>query len=359
MYISGYDNGTIDKWNGYLSEFYFAEVALDAAAFAESNSDGEWIPLSSDVVEENISNGGAQPYDHRTNTSEVWSGGTTSGTAPFGASNWSSVFNGAIPYTFDQNNLVYMTGDGTFTFPTPLTGRIQVYAALGSVDNRDDNRIILSDGSELPITNGNASFELYDFGNKTGITSIRLKGGGNSSGIGVPGIRLDGHLLVDTGLWNQTQNWTGDATITGQTTADAGNYGPWKYGFDGNEYTFVETSSTTKLVFSTPVPFSSLQVKATGTYKINDTSVTATGVGSGSAIFEHPAGITAPISSIELLSSGSLLLGVKVDGAILVDAGASWNTSQMWSDYLISDNGKYANANPPTKAYNGEGGSTS
>ena len=43
------------------------------------------------------------------------------------------------------------------------------------------------------------------------------------------------------------------------------------------------------------------------------------------------------------------LSGVRVDGAILVDAGAQWNTSPIWS--ANTDGTAFENVNPVTNAY--------
>jgi hypothetical protein len=133
--------------------------------------------------------------------SQTWSNGTQSGNSPWGSSSWNYVFNGVIPSTFDQSNLVYQVASGgVFTFSSAISGRIQVYSALGSSGYYSGNTIVLSDGTSQEVTNGNSSFVLYDFGVKSNITSITLNGAGTSSGLGVPGILLDGKLLVDAGV---------------------------------------------------------------------------------------------------------------------------------------------------------------
>ena len=133
--------------------------------------------------------------------SQTWSNGAQSGNAPWGSSSWDYVFNGVIPSTFDHSNLVYQVASGgVFTFSSAISGRIQVYSALGSSGYYSGNTIVLSDGTSQEVTNGNSSFVLYDFGVKSNITSITLNGAGNTSGLGVPGILLDGKLLVDSGV---------------------------------------------------------------------------------------------------------------------------------------------------------------
>ena len=306
------------KYNGYLSEVYFAEQVLPPEAFGKNFEPYGWGPLDSSQIKENIGAPPLSPYDTRANTSIDWSGtgSSTGSTQP--SFSWSNVFNGVLDS--------YVAGDAssTFTFATPLSfTKLEVLIAGTTVTFNSE--VINATAGNI----ANASYQDISENVTSPLTSIIVPAG--NAGV-LSAIKIDGRLLVDSTVWNNSQNWTGDATITGSTTADAGTYGPWKYGFDGNETSFVETSSGTKLVFATPVPFSSLEMKATGTYKINDTSVTASGTSSGNAVFETPAGITSPISSIELLSSSSILQGVKVDGAILVDAGDQWNTSQNWSD---------------------------
>ena len=316
------------KYNGYLSEVYFAEQVLPPEAFGKNFDPYGWGPLDSSQIKENIGAPPLSPYDTRANTSQVWSSDTDG-----------TVFEAQNPVTnaYDGNLTTYarVNADASpaiSVFNAVNSNNIVVYGEPGDNLNgkiyiRDASGTFVDVTSQF-ITPGNF-IERVKITGVTGISGFKLES--TTSNPRIAAIEVDGRILVDQGFWNNSQNWTGDATITGSTTADAGTYGPWKYGFDGNETSFVETSSGTKLVFATPVPFSSLEMKATGTYKINDTSVTASGTSSGNAVFEIPAGITSPISSIELLSSSSILQGVKVDGAILVDAGWQWNASQNWS----------------------------
>lgn len=157
--------------------------------------------------------------------SQVWSSGDQSGNAPYGSTSWDSVFNGVIPSTFDQSNLVYQVADnGVFTLPLGISGRIQVYAALGSNSYLPGNTIVLSDGSSQEVTNGSPGWVLYDFGTKSNITSITLNGAGSSSGLGVPGILLDGELMVDLGGYPIAPNLNFRVTsVSGQSMVGSAN----------------------------------------------------------------------------------------------------------------------------------------
>ena len=155
--------------------------------------------------------------------SQTWTNGTASGASPFGSSAWAHMFDGVVPSSFAHANLVYLTGSGTFTFPSAISGRIQVYAAQGSSTAYSNNSLELSDGSTINVTNGNASFTLYDFGTKSNITSITVNGANTSSGVGVPAILLDGKMLVNPGTisvgannssaYNTAETWSSTGTL--------------------------------------------------------------------------------------------------------------------------------------------------
>jgi hypothetical protein len=210
--------------DGYLADIHFIDgQALDPTSFGEFDDNGVFQPIayagtygtngfhldfsdnSSNAALGDDSSGNENDFTANNftaagsawNQSQTWSNGTASGTAPFGSSAWAHVFDSVVPATFDHANLVYLTGSGTFTFPSAISGRIQVYAAQGSSTAFSNNSLELSDGSTINVTNGNASFTLYDFGTKSNITSITINGADVFSGVGVPAILLDGNMLVD------------------------------------------------------------------------------------------------------------------------------------------------------------------
>tara|TARA_R100000005_G_scaffold14927_1_gene6096 strand:+ start:2907 stop:6686 length:3780 start_codon:yes stop_codon:yes gene_type:complete len=178
--------------------------------------------------------------------SQTWTTGSASGASPFGSSAWAHMFDGVVPSTFAHANLVYLTGSGTFTFPSAISGRIQVYAAQGSSTAHSNNSLELSDGSTINVTNGNASFTLYDFGTKSNITSITINGANTSSGVGVPAILLDGKMMVDPGLitvgslnsstYNSGEVWSTTGTLSvdlnGSTVSNM--TGPLTKAFEGS-----------------------------------------------------------------------------------------------------------------------------
>ena len=270
------------------------------------------------------------------NQSQTWTNGTASGSSPFGSSAWAHVFDGVVPTSFAHANLAYLVGSGTFTFPSAISGRIQVYAAQGSNTAYSNNSLELSDGSTIDVTNGAGSFTLYDFGTKSNITSITVNGANTSSGVGVPGILLDGKLLVNPGLvpagslnstvYNQSQTWSG--YLTSSTGSFYNNQGADK-AFDGDIGTQAEPSSSGGTLTFTPtsaITFNSTVEVMSGGNDRNVSFNSGTAVSTGTAnTFKTVASGGGTLTTLSISKSGDwpTLKGIRIDGKILVDSGTT------------------------------------
>ena len=284
--------------------------------------------------------------------SQTWTNGTASGASPFGSSAWAHMFDGVIPSSFAHANLVYLTSSGTFTFPSAISGRIQVYAAQGSSTAYSNNSLELSDGSTINVTNGNASFTLYDFGTKSNITSITVNGANTSSGVGVPAILLDGKMLVNPGtisvgslnssVYDQSQTWSSTSNLSGSYRSSSDQYGPPKMfnGIIANESVtggicFSAFSSNSSMTWTSPVTYNNLSSlrlwvdksgTGTGFLRVNGTNYDS---------LVTDGWVTIPETSLSTIqfgytggtSTATGIGGVEVNGKILLDSNVTPGTN--------------------------------
>lgn len=143
------------------------------------------------------------------NTSQHWSANHASGnTAPTAA------FDGTGP---KQNGYSHSSGSLTLTFSPALSGRFIVYGGSGG-GGADDYTI--SDGATSTTLSSNQSynsapyFDVLDFGEQTGITTLTC-----SAGYTLYGVRVAGKLLVDS---NVTPPNTPSIASTVRARPDAG-----------------------------------------------------------------------------------------------------------------------------------------
>jgi len=144
------------------------------------------------------------------NQSQTWSSGSTSGTIFSG--NFGQVFNGVITSTYSDGNSVYVyQNSATYTFPSALTGTIEVWVRAGSNGASGDN-VKVTDGTTVystgNITNQTAAYVSINNGNSiSGITSITVNSGGSSqAGMVLGAIKLNGRMLVDSGVTPPGEN---------------------------------------------------------------------------------------------------------------------------------------------------------
>ena len=276
--------------------------------------------------------------------SQTWTTGSASGASPFGSSAWAHMFDGVVPSTFAHANLVYLTGSGTFTFPSAISGRIQVYAAQGSSTAHSNNSLELSDGSTINVTNGNASFTLYDFGTKSNITSITINGANTSSGVGVPAILLDGKMMVDPGLIT-VGSLNSSVYDSSQTWSSFGSSGTYSSTYDWTKMFAGDMANARTIPAdgqSITADFSSLSgggIAYTSSFKlfynrnssapdvkVNGSGINATADGTDRVYELTGSGLITSVGTAQRQALGNgdcSLKKIEIDGKILLDSGVT------------------------------------
>ena len=159
----------------------------------------------------------------------------------------------------------------------------------------------------------------------------------------VHAIELDGKLLVDgTRAWNTSEVWSdnligsGGSFVTNQENYKA---------FDGDETSYAAISKGT-LLWTGNIPFTDkveIRVQnSTQGYSANS----GEDAGNVSPNTWTEIAVTSPFTQLSITgadantATAARLVGIKVDGAFLVDGAPAWNSSQMWSDsYTSSEDG--------------------
>ena len=345
---------TTNNFNGYMSEAYFAEEALPATVFGKTFPDGRWGPLDSSQIIENIGNVPVlSPYDTRANTDEVWSSGSTGSMA----SPWTNAFDGTTAFA---EPLPSQSGQVTFTPAIPFSSLELLAAKAPSVGNA-----IVVNGVSITVTATSSGLMVWDDITSAGIGSslstIQLNQNGSLGGI-LAGIRVNGRILVDQGVWNQSQNWSEGAT-TNDPSGFLSNAQP-SLAFDGNTDTYCDAASTGKTITVT-FP-GGLDYTSKVEVFIRQKNVNA-GINGGAQVqvsgdpiaFVWAEVVTGSgtMNSLEVTGTTNYcgLAGVRVDGSILVDAGAQWNTSQLWSgDGTITGEGYSGGGGDPRRMFDGD-----
>ena len=319
------------KTNGYHSDFYFVDgQALDASAFGKDYA-GLWGPIPSETILNNISRL-KSPYDQRANMDEKWSDRISS-LADIPIDSGPKLFNGIL--TGANADVQSNQGSsGVIGFTPAITGsKIEIFS-IGNVNKLGIN------GAEIDAPNE----QWVDTG-VTSLTSIETRHP-NAGNIQNPtGIRVDGRILVD-GPADNSQNWSDSLSSAGGFTGNA--YGP-KAGFDNDTTTFCQANTSTDLVWTpaTPITVTSKIEMFTKSNSAYNNKILINGVDTG--VLNLPGGggagsykdlnFTGTLTSLTITggasSSGfgnSSLYGLRIDDKVLVDAGAQWDTSQVWSE---------------------------
>ena len=332
--FGGYNNTLTNKYDGYLSEAYFVDgYVKPPETFGkyfpnDTDPDKRWGPLDSTVIEAAINTGPIQPYDTRANTSQVWSsqcvGNSQGGTTPVNA------FNG----TTTDNWLVVDFGVGVWN--ASLTGVTKLEMQLRS-DNIQDQLdggtaiTVSGEGIQTTAVTSVSSFTEIPLTSST-LGSITITGIDNVVSAGLSGVKINGRLLVDQGYWKTSQNWSDYLT-----PSDGYEPGmPAVQGFDGNESTRTGNGRTVSgdLTLSTTIDVTSKIEVLTGVS--NKVYINGALIGTSSSDpswVESTGAKTVTEVKVEANGTGTRadIFAIKVDGAILVDAGEQWNSSQIWS----------------------------
>ena len=332
----------------YLSDVYFVDgKAVSASAFGYTSESGRWTPLDSEDVRVNIDKAHpadpVQPYDSRANTDQVWSGAVI-GNSFEADRDPTKMFDGdTSTFTGNGSNGWYWDPSGY-----SLIGTLEVM-----LENSANSVTVTRDGSDTEYTGTGGQY--IDCGTMEGVTRVTFTSTINSSSY-CKAIKVGGRLLVDQGVWDNSQNWSG-GTITGVGAATSG---PWTELFDSNLTTRPGPNSGDfyKIEFTPAIDTTGVECEiygskgsGSGVLKVNGSDFTFTNT--------TDTWVTIPtgnaLTSLEFPAAGSanpaIIFGVRVDGVLLVDPGAQWDTSQVWSTDVSSTNG-YADQRQPIKAFN-------
>ncbi len=295
------------------------------------------------------------PYDTRANTDQVWSaGGVTGATTP-------------AQYLFDGDSSTFVNNNASDP-PTQvvvtLSAQIPVNTSLrfyGNVESSAPPEYFIeatySDDTTERLVTSSTGFGWYEIIGAAGKTLKSFNWTGSTSGAGGSTnnywgqVEVDGRLLVDQDVWNNSQNWSAGAVDMN----NAGN------AFDGSINTSslgiaTGTNSTASVNFTGISVIDTVQVYTgsnrsarvnSGTWKSNNGT-------EGYLTFS----LTGDLNTIELRYDGvnaspANLHQVVVDGAILVDSGEQWNTSQVWSDGAYVGTESIRATNPISNAFDG------
>ena len=339
-------NSTGNYYSGYLSDYYYVdEYVIPPTAFGKQFAEG-WGPLDSSQVEANIGASGPlppeppeQPYDSRANTDQEWSSQSSD------VNNPERAFTGNLDTDVNSNGATLGTGpsEGSFTFTYDVAEKIEIFARGFSGERAE----VYIGTDYLGKIDFNASEYRWTSFNYTGQISpsnpLKFVNDKASYDFMFNGIRVDGRLLINDGVWNNSQNWSDSVTGVAGSAAPA---------FDGSGSEVDGETPSSTITFSPNLGSGSFDVKVVvndtnaspnNTVTIDGTQLTA-GAASSSREF------TGTVSSFNAMtitgdSGKPNFKSVSVDGAILVDAGAQYNTSQVWSSGVISG------AVPPDSQY--------
>ena len=332
--------------NGYLSDVFFVEAqALSADTFGYTHTDGRWTPKDNSVILPAIKAKTA-PYDERPNMDEKWSAGSSTGTL---SGPWSNAFNG------DPTTYAVATAESVLTLDTPIDISGKTVETLASASNGEVvkiNGITITTGS----TNINSSKYVDNTAELSGETQINTISIGGSSYVAFKSIKLDGQELVD-GPADNSQNWSSSKITYSGVNAGPFSGQPVTAAFDG------KTSGVQDGANAGRGAFWAAQSKGTEFIEFNPQIPTGTGVrvfvqsvglGGDFGNFEINGVLHTPateqdwydaslanttLNSIQIdatSTAGAQIWAVEVDGKILVDSGAQWDTSQVWSDLAVA-----------------------
>ena len=137
------------------------------------------------------------------NQTQNWSAGGGSGL--YSGSTWGPVFDG-IP-AVDGHNIAhsaYVTNNGssTLTFSTAISGVLTVKTCQGSDSTSSGTSrpyVQLSNGQTIRVDGGTSNPTTHSFGEVSNITSLTINGT-SAQGMNLIFVKLDGKLLVDSGV---------------------------------------------------------------------------------------------------------------------------------------------------------------
>ena len=339
--IGGFEQATNNNEciDGYLSDVYFVDgQALEPSAFGKDYA-GLWGPISSETILNNITRA-ESPYDQRPNMDEKWSDNLSTNVGFISGRGPEKAFNGII----NNNNDDQTNGGNGSTIRwigyTAGTYKVRVWGFRRTTQNLTYSTLDAGSNPQNDIISKNVistdnTWGWIDFGTVSDFTGIQVSSNDSNTGGVLGAVEIDGRILVD-GPADNTQNWS-DYVTKGSSTNN-----PISDMFDGitGSGGFTTLGGTSTIDFPTPIGSSSLRFwgsyGSTGaTIKVywDGGSYTYGGDGINNWVDFTPQ-VTFPITKIEMsaATTGTNVQAWEVDGALLVDSGAQWDTSQVWSD---------------------------
>ena len=354
-----------ESFDGYLSDVYFVDgQALEPSVFGKDYS-GLWGPLPSDTVKNNISRN-ESPYDQRPNMDEEWSAAVSLSGTDGWAQGPELAFDGVVSATDNSTSYVTNGRSGTvvtMSFNTPVTinNKIEIFLTDSALAN--DSTVGYKfelDGAERLIESSDGpgwgkgwidlgdSFVGKTIANTTPLIQSVSKG---SPQVWLSAIRVDGRILID-GPANNSQNWSDGLKYTDGTSvqnpANAFNGDPANgAGGDNKEITWtvpIGTLSGTIETYSVKTSGES----TTNLVKLFDSNgnliTSSDSAESGGGYTQTFPDVTG-VKKITIYQKGSGLQVtglhyIKLDNKFLVDGGAQWDTSQVWSSMYTGGPGR-------------------
>ena len=340
-------NNADNNFDGYMSDYYFVnDKVCPPETFGKEFALG-WGPLDSSEVEANLFNidaqpGPSQPYDSRANTDQVWSDGCVDGPS-MNNSDGTAAFNGSLSLTS------YSTSQGgyfdiNFATPVTFTDKVEVIfygssSPSGSVEfNRGEDSSYTDNYNVSGVADGKVVAQVTS-AQLDGDTLQNLRMSAVTGNNGITGIKIDGRLLVDSDVWNNSQNWSDAVSGPAVGWNTSGNI--LQNGFDGNPATLANANGAGgTMVFSPNLGNGSFDVEIQFGNDQLYAQTTIDGVAPGSTENSNLIGKWTGISSFNVLTMNADGLAanarccfnyIKVNGAYLVDSGAQWNTDEVWS----------------------------
>ena len=290
-----------------------------------------------------------QPYDSRANTDQVWSDGSTVRNNPQFAFDGDTTTR-AIPV--DPDDLLYPHTESFAFSSIDVTQSLELWVGTG---NNSTNGGLVINGTDASDQLGSkdstgAWVTITGFDS---LSSIGLTRKNDTTYTSLFAVRVDGRLLVDQGVWNNSQNWSSDCEGDAERAKMAfdGDLSRQSYGLGNDEIAWLPPGG---IAFQTLRVYGRAEAGNVEGIKYTlqgqaEVSITATDI---AAWFDIPGPGT--LTKLRWTRGGpassALVGGIELDGALLVDSGAQWNTSQVWSNL---NNGTWQEAFPLTNAFNG------
>ena len=379
LYVNGVDCGTVsrdtsnyvDFWigtnntkqtnqmfNGYLSDVYFVDgQALEPTAFGK-DFDGAWGPLDSSDVKANIADSVEPPYDSRPNYSEKWS--------DVFVIDANALANPGDSFDGNLNTAGYLTpqtnSGSILTFSASLIDAdISIYFTLSTqaavYSLNGGNNVLINTGEPFATTITSGTGYKVNLG--TGVSTVQFNSGTgpvvNQSAI--VAIEADGRLLID-GPADNSQVWSDGVNVQNLRSGYDKKWlfdGRLDWGIDANfgsnleiDLSALSLSGNIKLHINYDGSATTLGINGGGGAGGSDYTVTSNG-------WQNLGNISLNTLSLPNISQGNTMTihAIELDGKILIDSPAQWNTSQVWSEGTYTGD-PTRDIYPVTQAFDGD-----